>query len=218
MFKSKKEKEAIDNYRRHASVALESIELFIKQVYALINEDWEEVAKLEGEIYEKEREGDQYRRKNEYLFSQGLYFPAERMIFINLSEQIDKVIDRIQQVSRIIALRKPSSEAIQFLKDSCIEEYLDVTRKSVKTLCESAIALLDDPHKAVKKAHEVEKYESRADELKLELLRKLYSEERKIDILSILQLEKLILWIDAISDKAEDASDVIVLITAKLHP
>ncbi len=218
MFKSKKEKEAIDNYRRHASVALESIELFIKQVYALINEDWEEVAKLEGEIYEKEREGDQYRRKNEYLFSQGLYFPAERMIFINLSEQIDKVIDRIQQVSRIIALRKPSSEAIQFLKDSCIKEYLDVTRKSVKTLCESAIALLDDPHKAVKKAHEVEKYESRADELKLELLRKLYSEERKIDILSILQLEKLILWIDAISDKAEDASDVIVLITAKLHP
>jgi predicted phosphate transport protein (TIGR00153 family) len=218
MFKSKKEKEAIENYRKHASVALECMDLFINEVQALLDEKWDEMARLEKEIYEKERVGDALRRKNEYLFSEGLLFPADRMTFINLSEQIDKVIDKIQQVSRIIGLRKPSKEAIEFLKDSLIMEYLNITKQSVKTMCESAIALLENTHKAVEKAHEVEEYESKADELKLELLCKLYGEESSIDVLSILQLEKMILWIDAISDKAEDASDVIILITAKMHP
>ncbi len=218
MFKSKREKQAIENYKKHTTIALECMDLFSKEVDALLNSDWETIEKIEGIIYEKEREGDELRRKNELLFSEGLLFPEDRAIFINLSEQIDKVIDKIQQVSRIISLRKPSQDAIEFLMNSKLKEYLDVTRKSVETLSESALELLKgDMHSAVEKAHEVEKYESRADDLKLEILRKLYTQEKKIDdILSILQIEKLILWIDAISDKAEDASDVIILISAKV--
>jgi len=218
MFKSKREKEAIGIYEKHSTIALECMDLFIKQVEALLNSDWEKIEKIEGIIYEKEKEGDVLRRKNEYLFSEGLLFPSDRAIFINLSEQIDKVIDKIQQVSRIIALRKPSEDAIEFLKNSRIMEYLKITKKSVETLNESAMELLKgDIHKAVERAHEVEKYESMADDLKLEILRKLYTQEKKIDdVLSILQIEKIILWIDAISDKAEDASDVIILISAKI--
>ncbi len=217
MFKSKREKEAIENYRKHSTIALECMDLFIDEVKALLNSDWEKIERIEGIIYEKEKEGDAIRRKNEYLFSEGLLFPSDRATFINLSEQIDKVIDKIQQVSRIIALRRPSKEAIEFLSNSRIMEYLEVTKKSVETLNESAMELLKgDLHSAVEKAHEVEKYESKADDLKLEILRKLYTQEGKIeDILSILQIEKIILWIDAISDKAEDASDVIILISAK---
>jgi predicted phosphate transport protein (TIGR00153 family) len=217
MFKSKKEKEAIEIYEKHSNIALECMDLFIKQVEALLDSQWEEIEKIEGVIYEKEREGDEFRRKSEYLFSEGLLFPSDRAIFINLSEQIDKVIDKIQQVSRIIALRRPSNDAVEFLKRSDILKYLEITKKSVETLNEAAMELLKGDLKgAVKKAHEVEKYESMADDMKLEILRKLYSEERMIeDVLSILQIEKIILWIDAISDKAEDASDVIILISAK---
>ncbi len=217
MFKSKKEKEAIGIYEKHSTIALECMDLFIKEVKALLESNWEEIERIEGIIYEKEREGDKLRRKNEYLFSEGLLFPADRAIFISLSEEIDKVIDKIQQVSRIISLRKPSRDAIEFLKECKLMEYLEVTKKSVETLNESAIYLLKgNLKKAVEKAHEVEKYESQADDLKLEILRKLYTQEKKIeDVLSILQIEKLILWIDAISDKAEDASDVIILISAK---
>ena len=218
MFKSKREKEAIENYKKHSTIALECMDLFIQEVKALLESNWDKIEKIEGIIYEKEREGDALRRKNEYLFSEGLLFPSDRATFINLSEQIDKVIDKIQQVSRIIALRKPSPDAISFLESSKIMEYLEVTKKSVETLNESAMELLKgDTHKAVAKAHEVEKYESKADDMKLEILRKLYTQEKKIDdILSILQIEKIVLWIDAISDKAEDASDVIVLISAKI--
>ncbi|NPA75852.1 MAG: DUF47 family protein [Euryarchaeota archaeon] len=220
MFKSKKEKEAIENYKKHSAIALECMDLFIKQVEALLDSNWDEIERIERVIYEKERDGDALRRKNEYLFSEGLLFPADRAIFINLSEQIDKVIDKIQQVSRIIALRKPSQDAITFLKECRIMEYLDVTKKSVEILNSSAMELLKgDIHHAVEKAHEVEQYESKADDLKLEILKKLYTQEGKIDdILSILQIEKMVLWIDAISDKAEDASDVIILISAKVAP
>jgi len=218
MFKTKKEKEVIENYKKHLSIARECMDLFSRQISELFRGNWEKINALEKEIYEKERLGDELRRKNEYLFSEGLLFPADRMLFLNLSEEIDKVIDKIQQVSRILTLRKPSEEAINFLRDSSIHEYLEITKKSVETLYKSAIHLLENREMALKKAHEVERYESKADELKLELLKKLYSEERNIDVLSLLQLEKLILWIDAISDKAEDASDVIVLITAKMKP
>ncbi len=218
MFKSKKEKEAIEIYEKHSTIALESMDLFIEEVRALLDSDWDRVEELERKIYEKERVGDSLRRKNELLFSEGLLFPADRAIFINLSEQIDKVIDKIQQVSRIISLRKPSTEAIEFLKECGIMEYLEITKKSVETLNESAMQILKgDLHLAVEKAHEVERYESKADDLKLSILKKLYNNEKKIDdVLSILQIEKLVLWIDAISDKAEDASDVIILISAKV--
>ncbi len=220
MFKSKKEKEAIANYKKHSAIALECMDLFTRQVEALLDSNWEEIERIERVIYEKERDGDALRRKNEFLFSEGLLFPADRAIFINLSEQIDKVIDKIQQVSRIIALRKPSEAAISFLKECGIREYLEVTKRSVEILNESAMELLNgDIRRAVEKAHEVEQYESRADDLKLEILKKLYTQEGKIeDILSILQIEKMVLWIDAISDKAEDASDVIILISAKVAP
>ena len=220
MFQTKREKEVVANYKKHAEIALKCMDLFTQQVESLLHSQWDEMAKIEKEIYLKEREGDELRRKNEYLFSEGLLFPSDRETFINLSEEIDKVIDKIQQVSRIVTLRKPSKEAIEFLKKSNIMKYLQVTKKSVEVLYQSAMELLGgDPHRAVKLAHEVEKYESMADELKLDILRKLYNEEETIgDILSILQVEKMILWIDAISDKAEDASDVIILITAKILP
>ncbi len=220
MFKSKKEKAAIENYRKHSAIALECMDLFIKQVNALLHSNWNEIEKIEGIIYEKEREGDAIRRKNEFLFSEGLLFPADRATFINLSEEIDKVIDKIQQVSRIVALRKPSRNAVEFLENTKIMDYLRVTKKSVETLNKSAMEILKgDIYAAVEKAHEVERYESEADDMKLDILRKLYMQEKKIDdILSILQIEKIILWIDAISDKAEDASDVIILISAKIAP
>ena len=134
MFKSKREKEAIENYRKHSSIALECMDLFIKEVEALLREDWDEIERIEGIIYEKEREGDALRRKNEYLFSEGLLFPSDRATFINLSEQIDKVIDKIQQVSRIISLRKPSKDAIDFLATSKVMEYLQITKKSVDSM------------------------------------------------------------------------------------
>ncbi len=220
MFQTKREREVVSNYKKHAEIALQSMDLFTKQVAALLQFKWDEIAKLEKEIYKKEREGDELRRRNEYLFSEGILFPTDRETFIRLSEEIDKVIDKIQQVSRIVTLRRPSIKAIEFLKNSDVMKYLDVTKKSIVVLYKSAMELLDgDPHKAVKLAHDVEKYESMADELKLSILRRLYGEEKNIsDILSILQIEKMILWIDAISDKAEDASDIIILITAKILP
>ncbi len=218
MFKTKKEKEAIENYKKHLSIALESMNLFIEQVSSLLAGNWNRILEIERVIYRKEREGDELRRRNEYLFSEGLMFPADRMILINLSEEIDKLIDKIQQVSRILVLRKPSKEAIEFLSEAGIMEYLETTRKSVVTLSEAIVALLEGEGDVIKKAHAVETYESEADEIKIEMLKKLYSEENQLDILSLLQIEKLILWIDGISDKAEDASDVIVLITAKMRP
>ncbi len=220
MFQTKREKEVVANYKKHAEIALKCMDLFIHQVDSLLHSNWDEMAKIEKEIYVKEREGDGLRRRNEYLFSEGLLFPSDRETFINLSEEIDKVIDKIQQVSRIVTLRKPSKDAVEFLKNSDIMKYLEVTKKSIEILYKSAMELLDgNPHRAVELAHEVEKYESMADELKLEILRKLYGNEKSIeDILSILQVEKMIIWIDAISDKAEDASDVIILITAKILP
>ncbi|HHE75507.1 MAG TPA: DUF47 family protein, partial [Candidatus Aciduliprofundum boonei] len=159
MFKSKREKEIIENYKKHLSVALHCMELFIEQLNSLFSGDWEKINEIERMIYRKEREGDKLRRKNEYLFSEGLLFPSDRMLFINLSEEIDKVIDKIQQVSRILTLRKPSQEAIEFLKDPRVMKYLEVTKKSVETLYFSAISLLESREEALKKAHKVEEYE-----------------------------------------------------------
>lgn len=218
MFKGKKERVVIENYQKHIDKAIEAIELLSSQIKKIVEGNYEEATKLHLKICEIESEADSIRRENEYLLAQGILFPSERTFFITLSEKIDAVIDKTKQASRRLMIRKIDEGGIEFLKKSKMMDYIYTTEMAVKKLYEAAKKLFEEPMRALELAHEVEKYENNADDIKLELLRNLYLMENTMHPLTVVQLDQVIRRIDDISDYAEEASDVIVLIVAGIKP
>jgi len=218
MFRGKQEREVMENYRKHIDKALEAIKLLQEQVNAIVNGNYDEAQRIHEKICDVERDADIIRRKNERLFAEGILFPSERTFFITLAEKIDLVIDKTKQASRRLIIRKLDEGGREFLNKSKIRDYLRVTATAVKKLHDAAEKLLTEPMEALNLAHEVEKYEEMADDYKLEILRDLYSKEGTMHPLTVFQLDHAIRRIDDISDFAEDASDVIVLIVAGVQP
>ncbi|TDA37469.1 MAG: hypothetical protein DSO08_05790 [Candidatus Methanomethylicota archaeon] len=64
-------------------------------------------------------------------------------------------------------------------------------------------------------AHEIEKYEERLDDVKLEALRRLTVREKKTSPLTYLQIRDFIFLLDMIADAAENASDIITAMIVK---
>jgi len=218
MFRGKQEREVMDNYKKHIDKALEAINLLQEQVNAIIKGDYNEALRIHKKICDIEGDADVIRRKNERLFAEGILFPSERTFFLTLAEKIDLVIDKTKQASRRLIIRKLDEGGREFLNNSKIHDYLKVTVEAVKKLHDAAEKLLTEPMEALEIAHEVEKYEEMADDYKLEILKDLYSKENTMSPITVFQLDHTIRRIDDISDFAEDASDVIVLIVAGLQP
>jgi hypothetical protein len=67
----------------------------------------------------------------------------------------------------------------------------------------------------IEKVRVVEHLEESADVLKNKLFQELYSKADEYDTLTVLQLKEFIDLTDNIADKAEDASDIILIMLAK---
>jgi len=70
-------------------------------------------------------------------------------------------------------------------------------------------------NEALNLAHEIEKYEERLDDVKLEALRRLAVREKRTSPLTYLQIRDFIFLLDMIADAAENASDIITAMIVK---
>ncbi len=203
---------------KHASLSIKACELLIKEIGCAVKGDREGVRRYQAKIKDLEERGDKLRRDLEKMLSEGVMFAAERSAFITMVEKMDKLLDRIDQAGRVLFLREPTEEALKAMEELDLVAYADLLLKEVSALKKAVDALYEDYRRAIKWSYEVEKGESAVDEMKIEMLRTLYTMDDRLDVLSILQIEKLIAKIDDASDAAEDASDAILLIASKTLP
>ena len=203
---------------KHASLSIEACEMLIGEIACAVEGDREGVMRHQAGIKDLEERGDRLRRDLERVLSEGVMFAAERSAFITMVEKMDKLLDRIDQAGRVLFLREPTEEALSAMRELEVEKYAGLLLDEVKALKNAVDALYSNYREAIRWSYEVEKGESAVDEMKIEMLRTLYTMDDRLDVLSILQIEKLIAKIDDASDAAEDASDAILLIASKTLP
>ncbi len=203
---------------KHASLSIRACELLIREIRCAVEGDREGVKRYQAEIKDLEEMGDKLRRDLEKMLSEGLMFAAERSAFITMVEKMDKLLDRIDQAGRVLFLREPTEEALKAMKELDIMKYASLLLEEVRALKSAVDILSENYREAIRWSYEVEKGESAVDEMKIDMLRTLYTMDDRLDVLSILQIEKLIAKIDDASDAAEDASDAILLIASKTLP
>jgi uncharacterized protein Yka (UPF0111/DUF47 family) len=85
----------------------------------------------------------------------------------------------------------------------------------VEILQEALKCLESNAQLAVSKSLMVEKAEEDTDEIKDALLKRIFSHNTDLEVLTLLQLRDFVLKLDDIPDASEDSSDMVISLVAK---
>ncbi|MFA4645781.1 TIGR00153 family protein [Pyrococcus kukulkanii] len=206
-----KENDVFTKIEHHLNAVEETLEKFREMFHAYLDMDIQKAENLLKEVERNEGKADDLRREIELMLYAGAFIPANRGDYIRLSELIDNIADAAESAAHTLIFAKPN------VPKNLREDLLKLVSESLKTfeyLKLSTLALEKDVDKALNLAKETEIQEEKADEIEYEVLRKIFS-DKDISTYAKLIWNQVITKIGDIADRAEDASDHIMLMAVK---
>lgn len=206
-----KESNVFETINRHLEMVGLTLEKFNEMIRIYLDGDFEKAEDLMREVENYEREADTLRREIETMLYQGAFLPANRGDYVRLSELIDNTADAAESAAHVLILAKPKvpkelKEEIMQLVEASLKTY-EYVRKAVELLNE-------DVNEALEYAKKTEEQEENADKLEYDILKKMFESE-KITTYAKLIWNQVITKIGDIADRAEDASDQVMLMAIK---
>jgi len=206
-----KENNVFATIDRHLDAVNSTIVKLRELVEAYLNGEVEGAEALMKEVEELEREADTLRREIETMLYQGAFLPVNRGDYARLSELVDSVADAAESAAHSLILAKPKVPSD--LKDEILE-LLDYSLRTYQLLEKAVKALNTNVDEAIEYAKKTEIAEEEADKIEYSLLRKVFESE-KITTFAKIIWDKVITKIGDIADRAEDASDQVLLMALK---
>ncbi|WP_175059342.1 TIGR00153 family protein [Thermococcus sp. 2319x1] len=206
-----KESNVFATIDKHLDAVNSTIIKLRELVEAYLNGEVERAEALMKEVKELEREADTLRRKIETMLYQGAFLPVNRGDYVRLSELVDSVADAAESAAHSLILAKPRVPAD--LKEEILE-LLDYSLRTYQLLEEAVKALNTNVDEAIEYAKKTEIAEEEADKIEYSLLRKVFESE-KITTFAKIIWDKVITKIGDIADRAEDASDQVLIMALK---
>ncbi|NJE11351.1 TIGR00153 family protein [Thermococcus sp. MAR1] len=206
-----KESSVFEAIESHLEVVKESLVAFRELMNAYLDGDFERARAFEREVDQLESKADTLRRGIETMLYEGAFLPANRGDYVRLSELIDQVADAAESAAHTLILAKPKAPMelkgeIMELVESAIESY---------AILEDAVnALNSDVDRAIELAKAVEDAEEKADEVEYDVKGKVFESET-ITTYAKLIWNQILTKIGDIADRAEDASDQVMLMAIK---
>lgn len=206
-----------EGLKTHSKLIMDTIMQLSELIGECQSHDWNKLKITAEKIAHMEREADDVKRGIEIKLYSGMLFVGLKEDFLRLIEGMDQIADRAKEASRILASREPTYEEMKEITDCSekIKEMVYGTIEIVKILTDALEMVNKDKNRALDLAHEVEKYEEKLDDVKLEALRMLTNRERKMSPLTYLQIRDFIFSLDMIADAAEYTSDIITAMVVK---
>lgn len=208
----KQEEIILDDARQHVEVTYKTVEYFKQAVsyYVSGNEGAKKEAILK--VRECEQRADEIRKKMTDQLSEGILIPPDREDLLHFVRSLDRIADWTNGAARLLDfLKKP-------LPQPLLKELLNASEiifNSISKLKEAIHNLMQNQLKeAINNCHEVDLYESRADDQKKIFLETLLNSEGIATPLLLVSYE-LAEYLESITDKIEDASDFIKLLAIK---
>lgn len=210
----KKESEVEKHSKEHVELVYECVHKLNNLMESFYRNDYETLDKIVEEVSQLEHSADDVRRQMELEFYNGAFLPFDREDRILLAEQVDKVADMTEETAYGISLSR-----IEF-PEKFEEDFTEFT----ESICSASWALKDciealdvDLRDAIRKAHAIERMEDVSDKIERRIIRKLYESYRnkEFGILRLIELKETTLRLGNIVDRAEDASDRVLILVAK---
>ncbi|WP_456420805.1 TIGR00153 family protein [Thermococcus sp.] len=206
-----KESNVFDAIDRHLEVVHETVKAFERLIEAYLAGNFERAKELEGEVTRLESEADKLRRSIELMLYEGAFLPASRGDYVRLSELIDQVADAAESAAHTLILAKPR------VPEELKGEIVRLVKEAVKTyekLMEAVKALNEDVDMALELAKATEDLEEEADRVEYEVKARVFESET-ITTYAKLIWNQAITKVGDIADRAEDASDQVMLMAIK---
>jgi len=182
-----------------------------KAVGAYLNKDREEFARVFERINEAEHQLDMLRRDIEEEIYGRRLLPDTRGDLLVLLESMDKIPNRVQALTREIALQKV--QVPERLHASLIK-LAERDVKIVHVLTRAASAFLDKPDEVKASVKDLSYYEHEGDLIEQEAVALVFDDEN-LELAHKLQLHHLIDNLGSICDIAEDVGDRLVIAALK---
>ncbi len=206
-----KENDVFNMLDKHLDVVKETLTAFRALIEAYIREDMDSAKAYEKEVGELESKADSLRRNIETMLYEGAFLPANRGDYVRLSELVDQVADAAESAAHTLVLAKP--KVPEELKGEILR-LVDATLETYDSLLDAVKALNEDVDRALELSKVVEDKEERADIVEYDVKAKVFESET-ITTYAKLIWNQVLTKIGDIADRAEDASDQVMLMAIK---
>ena len=214
----RKERRVLNLISDHLDMVAKTVQQLAQQFEYAKDGNWSQVNDVADKVAELETLADGLHRDAVLAISQGTFFSGTRDDFLQLMELNDNVADAAQNASRILADSPIDKHSFLILYEQHAATLSDLFTKlesSVGLLREAISSLERDSEIAVSKSLLVERAEEDADDIKSELIKRIFAHKSDLEVLTLLQLRDFVLKLDEIGDAAEDASDLVISLVAK---
>jgi uncharacterized protein Yka (UPF0111/DUF47 family) len=143
------------------------------------------------------------------------FLPDFKESIVLLTQKLLDALNSIKDAIRSLNYRRVNEKCISIVYDSTTS-YLALVEEASKKVFELVSTLLKDLDLALKIGREIQLIEREGDEIKDSILQRLYSIEREVDVISILQFRDFILSTDDVLDNFEDATLSVEMLYATL--
>lgn len=215
---SRGEKKVMDLVTANIDHSCETSHHLPQVIFALKSHDREAALKEIKTIADLESKADKMHLDAVRQISSGSFFGGIREDVLQLLEQVDNIEDAAKDSSRIFSQRNIPFEAIDYLlQTDDVLSYISKLIETVEALKVAVLALEEkgSKQKVIELSAAVERREEEADEIRAKVLGNLLTNEIKADALDIIMLKEFLEIADDVADRAEDASDVLLVLVAK---
>ena len=213
LFIQKKEKKIVEDIKKHASTVADTVKSFMKALDLYLDGNTDESQNQTKHVHKLEAEADDYRRKIDREMYEGAFMPSIRESLFITVDAVDDVANEAETTGDILTLIQPDipKEIVDDLR-----EMGKLTVICAEKLTEGVNNLFENINLVFDQMKEVEYYEGAIDKYVWSSLQKVFKELKIKKFSEKLLLRELILHINFISNKMEDASDKLDIIALKL--
>ncbi|HEB30345.1 MAG TPA: DUF47 family protein [Spirochaetes bacterium] len=211
----KKEKHIVENIKKHADLVLETVKEFLLALNCCMDGDMEKTKHYTKLTHKREKEADQYLREINKEMFEGAFMPSIREVLFIALDFIDKVANEAEKGGDFLTLIEPGIPDL--IKDN-IRKMSKITGLCAEKLKDAIYNLFEKAGTVFEDTKEIEHLEGEVDKYIWKSIEAVF---KKIDGLKFsekMMLRELILRVNSITNRMEDASDRLDLVVLKLRP
>lgn len=210
-----RERSILQGVQDHLATVRECVVAYQKLVGACAVND-PTVGELLEDVFQLEDKADGIRRDLSTRISEGSFFGGIREDILNLISADDYIANAAKDAARLLVIGEDGDPSFaSVLTNEHMTRFQHYLLDAVDSLGAIIAALEVDRKAVLSRVRAVEDSEENADTEKDYLLRQIFSMRKTMDAVSIIQLRDFLFASDDIADRAEDASDVVVVLVAK---
>ena len=205
----------------HTKKVHECVEVIRPLMEALVNEDYDEIRRLQDRVSKLEYEADTIKHSVRDHLPRRYFMPVDRVDLERFISSQDNIADKAQDFAVILTLRK--TKLHPYIMDKFFD-FVDQIFQVTATLLNAAVELNNLAEASFSGAEAkivlnllkgLGEEEWKADRMARSLSKDIYSLEKELDTITIIFYEKMILTLGAIANEAENAGDMLRLMILK---